>query len=75
MNEHVSDTGSDESIFPCILYCTYIYKLSGRLQDMPFRPAVPYMKQTKHTSTLKFILVMFNVRMIPQYRHNHTMRM
>ena len=42
---------------------------------MPFRPAVPYMKQTKHTSTLKFILVMFNVRMIPQYRNNHTMSM
>ena len=41
MNEHVSDTGSDEPIFPCVLYCTYIYKLSGRLQDMPFHTAVP----------------------------------
>ena len=40
MNEHVSDTSS-EPIFPCVLYCTYIDKLSGRLQDMPFHPAVP----------------------------------
>jgi hypothetical protein len=30
-----------EPIFPCILYCTYAYTLSGGLQDMPFHPAVP----------------------------------